>query len=66
MAKKSKGVRILHVEDDVTEAELTQLFLKRMGYDNFDITTAPSAEQGWKYWGMAISTLSFPTIRCRE
>ena len=41
-------VRILHVEDDVMDAKLTRLFLKRMGYDNFDITNARSAEQGLK------------------
>ena len=39
-------VRILHVEDDVMDAKLTRLFLKRMGYDNFDITNVRSAEQG--------------------
>jgi len=41
-------VRILHVEDDVMDAKLTRLFLKRMGYDNFDITNVRSAEQGLK------------------
>ena len=46
MARQAKVVRILHVEDDVMDAKLTRLFLKRMGYDNFDITNVRSAEQG--------------------
>ena len=48
MAGQTKVVRILHVEDDVMDAKLTRLFLKRMGYDNFDITNVLSAEQGLK------------------
>lgn len=46
MAKQSKSIRMLHVEDEAMDAELTKLFMKRMGYDNFDITTVLRAEQG--------------------
>lgn len=34
------------MEDDAMDAELTKLFMKRKGYDNFKFTTALSAEQG--------------------
>ena len=38
-------IRILHVEDEVGELELTRLFLKRMGGDDFKISIALSAEE---------------------
>ena len=39
-------IRVLHVEDSVGDLELTRLFLKRKGYNNFKITPVLSAEQG--------------------
>ncbi|MGB2728752.1 MAG: response regulator [Halobacteriota archaeon] len=41
----SKPIRILHVEDEKGALEITKLFLKRKGYDNFKITQVLSAEQ---------------------
>ncbi len=46
MRSDTKRIRILHVEDDDVEARLTQLILKRLGYNNFDITWVPTAERG--------------------
>ncbi len=51
MTKQSKRIRILHVEDDAMDSKLTQLILKRLGYNNFDITTVPGAEQGLEILG---------------
>ena len=39
-------IRILHVEDEVGDLELTRLFLKRMGGEDFKIAAALSAEAG--------------------
>jgi PAS domain S-box-containing protein len=41
----SAQIRILHVEDEVGDLELTRLFLKRMGGDDFKISIALSAEE---------------------
>jgi len=51
MAKQSKEIRILHVEDDAGDAKLTKLFLKKKGSDNFKITPVLSAEQGLEMLG---------------
>jgi len=48
MVDKSDPIRILHVEDERGALEITNLFLKRRGYNNFKITQALSAEQGLK------------------
>lgn len=41
----SAPIRVLHVEDSVGDLELTRLFLKRKGYNNFKITPVLSAER---------------------
>ncbi|MHC1635335.1 MAG: response regulator, partial [Candidatus Methanospirareceae archaeon] len=46
MRNQPDVIRVLHVEDDATDAELTQLFLKKKGYNNLDFTVVPSAEKG--------------------
>ena len=48
MVDKSDPIRILHVEDERGALEITNLFLKRRGYNNFKITQVLSAEQGLK------------------
>jgi len=44
-SNSSKPIRILHVEDEKGALEITKLFLKRKGYNNFKITPVLSAEQ---------------------
>jgi len=41
----SAQIQVLHVEDSVGDLELTRLFLKRKGYNNFKITPVLSAER---------------------
>lgn len=45
--EKTDIIRVLHVEDEVVDSELTQLFLKRKGH-NFKITAVTSAEDALK------------------
>ena len=51
MKKQSGEIRILHVEDVARDSELTRLILKKKGYDNFEFTSALSAEQGLEILG---------------
>lgn len=44
----SKQIRVLHVEDEVMDSELTKLFLKKKGYDNLELTSVLSAEEALK------------------
>ncbi len=46
--EKTDIIRVLHVEDEAVDSELTQLFLKRKGHNNFKITAVLSAEEALK------------------
>jgi len=45
---KSRLIRVLHVDDEPTDLEITRIFLKREGKDNFDIVSVLSAEEALK------------------
>jgi CheY-like chemotaxis protein len=45
MPNHLKQIRVLHVEDDTMDSELTKLFLKKKGYDNLEISAVLSAEE---------------------
>jgi CheY-like chemotaxis protein len=42
---RSNLIRVLHVDDEPTDLEITRIFLKREGKDNFDIVSVLSAEE---------------------
>jgi CheY-like chemotaxis protein len=42
---KSKLIRVLHVDDEPTDLEITRIFLRRAAKDNFDIVSVLSAEE---------------------
>ena len=43
---KGRKIKVLYVDDEEGAIHVTNIFLKRMGYDNIEITPALSAEQG--------------------
>ena len=45
---RSKLIRVLHVDDEPTDLEITRIFLKREAKDNFDIVGVLSAEEALK------------------
>ncbi len=43
---KERKIKVLYVDDEEGAIHVTNIFLKRMGYDNIEITPALSAKQG--------------------
>ena len=44
--RRGEKIRVLYVDDEEGAIHVTNIFLKRMGYDNIEITPALSAKQG--------------------
>ncbi|MCW7079764.1 MAG: HEAT repeat domain-containing protein [Candidatus Methanospirare jalkutatii] len=44
--RKGRKIKVLYVDDEEGAIHVTNIFLKRMGYDNIEITPALSAKQG--------------------
>ena len=44
--REGEKIRVLYVDDEEGAIHVTNIFLKRMGYDNIEITPALSAKQG--------------------
>jgi CheY-like chemotaxis protein len=62
---KFRLVRVLHVDDEPTDLEITRIFLRKAAKDNFDIVSVLSAEEALdklenEYFDVVISDYKMP------